>query len=78
MIFYFSGQFPQVRRDYPGGDKEMDFFQKHDTTYDRLVCLFSEKDADQCFRNVRRLKSYESGQISFDGDIEHPYPRRRS
>jgi hypothetical protein len=68
MIFYFSGQFPDSRKDYPDGDKELEFFVGKNQPFDRLVCLIYGKDADQVFRNVRRMKKYESEQ---EGTLKH-------
>ena len=55
MIFYFSGQFPSTRKDYPE-DKEMEFFKQRNPTFDRLICITYGKDAQQVLKNVKLME----------------------
>lgn len=56
MIFYFSGNPPFTRRDWPD-DEDMQFFKKHDMPYDRLVCLIYEKEANLVINNKKLMES---------------------
>ena len=56
MIFYFSGQFPSSRGDWPDKDVEFDTFIQFNQPFDRLICPIYIKDAEQVLRNIRRYK----------------------
>ena len=52
MIFYFSGQIPLNRKPWPK-DKDMKFFLKEGDSYDRLICVVYEKDANLIIANIQ-------------------------
>ena len=55
MIFYFSGQFPASRKDFPD-DQELQFFKERGAPFDRLICITYGKDADQVLKNVQLME----------------------
>lgn len=79
MIFYFSGQFPSSRKDYPD-DKEMQFFKERNPTFDRLICITYGKDAAQVLTNVQLMEEQDgnSRQKTTGVDTNTGRSRRRS
>ena len=55
MIFYFSGQFPASRKDFPD-DQELQFFKERGAPFDRLICITYGNDADQVLKNVQLME----------------------
>ena len=79
MIFYFSGQFPKTRKDYPN-DLEMSFFKKNGMSFDHLISLMYGKEAEQILKNVELMEADngEGKQIRTSELNESGSPRRRN
>ena len=56
VIFYFSGQIPMSRKKSED-DEDILFFQNKAGTYDRLICLIYEKEANQTMENLQLVEN---------------------
>lgn len=78
MIFYFSGNMPFTRREWPD-DADMQFFKKNSDSFDRLISLVYEKGANLVIDNLKKMEAEngESEQGSSSGLPDESKPRRR-
>lgn len=60
MIFYFSGNIPFTRREWPD-DADMQFFKKNAKSFDRLISLVYEKGANLVISNLKQMEA-ENGK----------------